>query len=165
METGKRTRLAVILIRTRIMAEQKKQNESRKNQETPQEAGKCSQDILERVHGYVQFGKRIEGNDRHWEGIINVNKDVTVTITDTEVFPQRPVKIFFPAGVDQKCGFSVLQQLILRATKEGPVDKRHDWNATGEPRTKNPLKIEIKTEGISSASPASYQQNLRIPTP
>ncbi len=121
------------------------------------------QSILERVHNYVQNGKKFQGNDKHWKGLVTLNKEQAFTVYDTK--NRENITRYIPAKDATEIDIIVLQQLVRIATQEGCPDKRVDWNATGKPRKKNPLKITVSQQGVDMKSPDAYNKLLRIPTP
>lgn len=122
-----------------------------------------SQAILKRVHRYVQFGKKPTSDDISWEGVVTLNKQTTICLTNQATQKQEYIR--FPGNEEIKCTFAGLQQLVLKATQEGVADKRHDWDAKeGKSLEKNPLKIKIMENGVSPSNP-DYYKRLRVPTP
>lgn len=125
--------------------------------------------LLERIHGYVVHGKPYEHSDYSKEFVVVLNKSVFVEMTD----PQTNIRenIPLPANKPILVAIGQLQQLVMIATQEGPVDKRHNWNAIGPnrfdqdktlPRNEHlkdlpALEITVLSERVSTIYPAAYK--------
>lgn len=99
--------------------------------------------ILKRIHRAVIHGDTLSERDVNWQGVVKVNKEqivLTAQGRELKLLPNQPVKI----------GCIVLQELVRRATQQGPESKRYDWDAeTGKPRDPNPLTITIVEESLN----------------
>lgn len=110
---------------------------------------------LKDIHQAVILGKRLPDRLMNWEGTVIINKTVVITVTNLR---NKSYEFKIEKETKTTIGLQQLQQLVLLAVQEGPEEKRKDWNAKGDPRSMEPLKINIVEERVTANSPLFYEK-------
>ncbi|MFH0814314.1 MAG: hypothetical protein V2A69_15975 [Pseudomonadota bacterium] len=114
--------------------------------------------ILLAIHRAQQTGRNLSNDDLAWNGTILTNKDITILICDTDN-QQHAIKV--PGNKPYRCGINILQQLVVKAIQEGPLEMRQNFYAEGGmPRDAKPLRIEVLENGFDPNTIQAHKTTL-----